>query len=63
MNPYKFENIAVVKNGTTLGFVNGNSVAEIKRIVKEDKNYNFRNHGIITISFDDRDSINVNSNK
>lgn len=63
MNAYKFENIAVVKNETVLGFVNGNSIAEIKRTVKADRNYNFRNHGIITICFNDRDCINVNSNK
>jgi hypothetical protein len=62
MKDFKFQNIAVVKNGTTLGFVSGNSIAEIKRIVKADKNYKFRNHGIISICFDDRDSINVNSN-
>lgn len=67
MNSYKFENIAVVEkvNGDfrTLGFVSGNSIAEIKRTVKADKNYNFRNHGIISICFDDRDSVNMNSNK
>jgi len=62
MKDFKFENIAVTKKGTTLGFVSGNSIAEIKRIVKADKNYNFRNHGIICICFNDRPSINVNSN-
>lgn len=63
MKAYKFKNIAIVKNETTLGFVSGNSIAEIKRIVKSDFYYNFRNHGIITICFDDRDCVNMNSNK
>jgi len=67
MKNYKFETIAVVKfekdNFTTLGYINGNSIAELKRIVKADKNYNFRNKGIITITFDDRECINMNSNK
>jgi len=63
MKTYKFEQIAIVKNQTTLGFINGNSVAELKRTVKADKNYNFRNHGIIEICFDDRESVKMNSNK
>lgn len=67
-NPsFEFENIAVTTKDkgdcTTLGFVSGNSVSEIKETVKADKNYRFRNHGIITICFDDRLSINMNSNK
>ena len=64
MKTYKFEQIAVVKrNQTTLGFVSGNSVAELKRTVKADKNYNFRNNGIITLCFDDRNGVCLNSNK
>ena len=58
----KFTNIAVCKNDKVLGFVSGNSVAELKRSVKKDINFNYRNHGIITICFQDRDCINVNSN-
>ena len=63
MKTLKFENIAICKKDQTLGFVSGNSISELKRIVKEDKNIRFRNHGIITICFDDKECINVNSNK
>ena len=58
----KFINIPVCKKDQTLGFVSGNSISELKRIVKKDKNIRFRNHGIITICLDDNDCINVNSN-
>jgi hypothetical protein len=63
----KYNNLAVVtkQNGDykTLGFVSSNSIASIKRTVKADKNYNYRNNGIIEICFDDMESIKMNSNK
>lgn len=61
-NLTKFTNIAVCKKDQTLGFVSGNSIAELKRTVKKDIHLNYRNHGIISICLDDRKCINVNSN-
>jgi hypothetical protein len=67
MENYKYQTIAVVKiekdSFTTLGYINANSIAGLKRIVKADRNCNFRNKGIITICFKDREGINMNSNK
>lgn len=64
---YLFENVAVVTKDKsdykTLGFVSGNTMDEVKNTVKEDKNYRFRNNGIIEICFDGIESVKLNSNK
>ena len=58
----KYSNIPICKKDMTLGFVSANYISEIKRIIKKDESFKYRNHGIITICFSDRDCINVNSN-
>jgi len=47
---------------TCLGFVNGNSIAEIKRHVKKDSNYRYRKHGLITICDNSGIDFKMNSN-
>ncbi len=46
-----------------LGFVNGNSKAEIKRHIKKDSNYRYRNNGLITICDNSGIDFRMNSNK
>ena len=64
--PYKYQNVAVVKKDTDrcLGFASGNSIAELKRSVKEDRYNRFRGHGTVILCFtDDRPDIRMDSNK
>lgn len=62
----KYENLAVVvpSNGDfkVLAFVSGNSKSEVIRNVKEDKNYNIRNNGLVSIDHEDFPK-KINSNK
>ena len=46
-----------------LGFVNGNSITEIKRHIKKDSNFKYRNQGLITISDNSGVDFKMNSNK
>lgn len=62
----KYENLAVIipSNGDfkVLAYVSGDSKAEVLRKVKEDRNYNIRNNGLVSIDHEDFPN-KINSNK